>query len=46
MKENIKGFWFIVPRDDIYHSISSLGSTPDMGEGERVGRSPDLVNRA
>ncbi len=26
-------------------SIPSLGGEPDMGEGERAGRSPDLVNR-
>ena len=26
-------------------SIPSLGGDPDMGEGERAGRSPDLVNR-
>ena len=25
-------------------SIPSLGGDPDMGEGERAGRSPDLVN--
>ncbi len=26
-------------------SIPSLGGDPDKGEGERTGRSPDLVNR-
>ncbi len=26
-------------------SIPSLEGDPDMGEGERAGRSPDLVNR-
>ena len=26
-------------------SIPSLGGDSDMGEGERAGRSPDLVNR-
>ncbi len=26
-------------------SIPSLGGDPDMGEGERAGRSPDLVNK-
>ncbi len=32
-------------RSFVSHSIPSLGGDPDMGEGERAGRSPDLVNR-
>ncbi len=46
MKENIKGFWFIAPEGMMSVILFPLGgSTPDMGEGERAGRSPDLVNR-
>ncbi len=41
----LPGFLLLSVRTFVSPSIPSLGGDPDMGEGERGGRSPDLVNK-